>query len=85
MARQLAPDFYKQVGRQLGVTDNEIRVIEANHPGNVVERAYEVLKKWTEKMAPDTTKKFLKSALIKVERGDVVQEFYNNSKESQNQ
>ncbi|KAJ8298235.1 hypothetical protein KUTeg_024766 [Tegillarca granosa] len=85
VAHQLAPDYYKQVGRLLGVTENEMRIIQANNPENVEERAYEVLKKWTEKMAAEATKKNLKIALKNINRVDVVQIFYNNSKKIPNQ
>ncbi|KAJ8319683.1 hypothetical protein KUTeg_002765 [Tegillarca granosa] len=85
VAHQLAPDYYKQVGRLLRVTENEMRIIQANNPENVEERAYEVLKKWTEKMAAEATKKNLKIALKNINRVDVVQIFYNNSKKIPNQ
>ena len=56
-------NLYAQLGRVLGVEDNEIQRIKEEERGQLKETAFQTLKRWREMKGTGATKSILRQAL----------------------
>lgn len=63
-------NLYARLGRELGVKDNEIKRIKEEQNSDLLETAFQTLKKWREMKGTGATKGVLRQALRTVGLGD---------------